>query len=311
MIDFKTIDEQIEIQKNRGLIFSDEAFAKNQLILNNYYNVINAYKDLYVIKNGQPDEHYKPDVTFENLYDTYLFDTQLKEIFLRNILKIEKAVKSAIAHIFAKNHVGDDYIDIQNFKNYVDKNGKFSTKTVVQLFKDRLNEKVKQNNKMICHYHYKYQHVPIWVFVNVLTLGEITKLFTVMKDADQDDVSLLLSTATKNQINTSELKRFLNELTMVRNICAHNGRMYDYSSYINIDTNNFVYQNLPTMKRPKGIFKLLITIRSLLPKNEFDNMIVYELFPLIKNLSKISSLNDKTILKKMNLPEWWIMIYNI
>ena len=46
--DFKTIEEQIEVLKARGIIINDEN-AKEILTENNYYYLINGYKDLFSI----------------------------------------------------------------------------------------------------------------------------------------------------------------------------------------------------------------------------------------------------------------------
>ena len=43
MKEFKTINEQIEILKDRGLIFKDTNMACSYLLTNNYYNIINGY----------------------------------------------------------------------------------------------------------------------------------------------------------------------------------------------------------------------------------------------------------------------------
>ena len=48
MKDFKTIDEQIDLLKSRNIIFEDEENAKKILLNNNYYNIINGYKDLFL-----------------------------------------------------------------------------------------------------------------------------------------------------------------------------------------------------------------------------------------------------------------------
>lgn len=40
---FKTLDEQIDILKNRGLMIDDESKTKKILCFTNYYNVINCY----------------------------------------------------------------------------------------------------------------------------------------------------------------------------------------------------------------------------------------------------------------------------
>lgn len=44
----KTIKEQIEILKDRGLVFENEEFASGKLLETNYYNTINRYKRLFV-----------------------------------------------------------------------------------------------------------------------------------------------------------------------------------------------------------------------------------------------------------------------
>lgn len=44
---FKTIDEQIQILKDRGLIIEDHVETRNYLIRNNYYNVVNMYSKMF------------------------------------------------------------------------------------------------------------------------------------------------------------------------------------------------------------------------------------------------------------------------
>lgn len=48
MKEFKTIEEQIELLKSRGIIVNDEQEAYKILITNNYYNIINGYKDMFL-----------------------------------------------------------------------------------------------------------------------------------------------------------------------------------------------------------------------------------------------------------------------
>ena len=47
MKDFKTIEEQINLLKSRNVVFIDENQAK-EILINNYYNIINGYKDLFI-----------------------------------------------------------------------------------------------------------------------------------------------------------------------------------------------------------------------------------------------------------------------
>ena len=41
---FKTLDEQIQILKDRKLLIEDNKFAKHALLTFSYYNLINGYK---------------------------------------------------------------------------------------------------------------------------------------------------------------------------------------------------------------------------------------------------------------------------
>ena len=72
--EFKTIDEQIEILKKRGLVFDDEEFAKEKLLETNYYNTINGYKKLFVATDVNGNEIFKNNAKYEELF--YLSEKQ-------------------------------------------------------------------------------------------------------------------------------------------------------------------------------------------------------------------------------------------
>ena len=48
MKEFKTYQKQIEILKSRGIVINNEEFALEKLQEDNYYNIINGYKDLFI-----------------------------------------------------------------------------------------------------------------------------------------------------------------------------------------------------------------------------------------------------------------------
>ena len=67
---FKTIDEQIDILKNRGMIINDVDKAKELLLRENYF-FINGYRHIF-IKNKK-EGNFIPGVTFEELYAVFQF----------------------------------------------------------------------------------------------------------------------------------------------------------------------------------------------------------------------------------------------
>ena len=46
--EFKTLDEQIELLKQKGLIFKNEEEAKNILARENYYFLTQEYEDVFM-----------------------------------------------------------------------------------------------------------------------------------------------------------------------------------------------------------------------------------------------------------------------
>ena len=74
--DFKTIDEQLEILRSRGLIIDDENIAKEFLLYNNYY-LISGYS-LTLRKNNI----FSKSASFQNIIDIYNFDHEFRHVIL-------------------------------------------------------------------------------------------------------------------------------------------------------------------------------------------------------------------------------------
>ena len=66
MNEFSNINQQINILKSRGMKFNNVSHAKNVLRRVNYYNIINAFKDLF-INSENSIEYYIDNITFEEI----------------------------------------------------------------------------------------------------------------------------------------------------------------------------------------------------------------------------------------------------
>ena len=84
---FKTLNEQIEIFKNKGLIISDEKYTKEVLLRENYF-FITGYRHLFITK----EKMYIKGTTFEEIYSLFLFDRSVRNLLFKNLLIIEKFV---------------------------------------------------------------------------------------------------------------------------------------------------------------------------------------------------------------------------
>ena len=108
---FKSIDEQIEILRSRGLAIEDEDKAKDFLLRNNYYHV-SGYS-LTLRKN----DVFAKSATFQNIEDIYNFDHEFRHIILHHIETIEVQMKSIYAHEFTKEYEPLGYLNAANFCN--------------------------------------------------------------------------------------------------------------------------------------------------------------------------------------------------
>ena len=114
MKDFKTYHDQMELLKTRGLIIENEDFALEKLKENNYYNIINGYKDLFITLGTK--DNFITGTTFEEIYYLYDFDRVLKNILFKEILKVENILRSLIAYNFSEKYGNDNYLKMDNFE---------------------------------------------------------------------------------------------------------------------------------------------------------------------------------------------------
>ena len=188
----------------------------------NYYNVINGYKELFLSSKAtaSTDEMYKAGTTFDEVYALYNFDRELRNIYLKYLLKIENTFKSIIAHEFSAKYGHDNYLKTENFNISNER----TIASAVKLIGDIQQEIARQMNKhhqVVTHYMTEHGYIPLWVLVNVLTFGKIENFYKCMKPADK------IVIAKQFKLHPDELAKFMHMLALARNKCAHDERFYD------------------------------------------------------------------------------------
>jgi len=219
---FKTYDEQLDILKRRGLTISVDEEAKRILEKNNYYNVINGYKDLFLATSANSSGNdFKRGTGFSEINALFRFDRELRIIFLKQILRAENNLKSEISYEFSKVHGHDNYLTLRNFDLVA--GNKRRLKDIVNLIKFIHSDVAQQVGKheAISHYMTNYGYVPLWVLVNILSLGRISRFYSLMRQPERQAV------AKKYQVSDKNLVTMLKMLTHYRNKCAHDERLYN------------------------------------------------------------------------------------
>lgn len=79
----------------------------------------------------------------------------------------------------------------------------------------------------INYYRNTYGNIPLWVLINVLTFGNLSKMYKVFPQSLQSKVCKNFGI-----INQRQMEQFLSVLTKFRNVCAHGERLFTYRTRI-------------------------------------------------------------------------------
>lgn len=293
---FKTFNQQLKILRSRGLCVPTNGSPKRYLEKENYYNIINGYKDLFLksTRTDTCDEVYKDGASFSEIKALYEFDFELKSIILKRILRVENMIKTTLAYNFSQKYGHDNYMKMDNF-HYVQGNAA-SIKNVMDLITGVQGIIAKQVNKhdAIKHYMIEYGYVPLWVLVNILPLGTISKFYSLMKQTDKQSIARIYN------LNDAELVNILKNLTYCRNKCAHGEILYKFKSSAEL-RENIVHRNLSIPKvngklinGTKDLLSVIISLKLLLSKKEFNKMIteIKNEISIIERELKVITIDD-------------------
>ena len=308
---FKTFEEQKNILESRNLTFSRPIADMRVLSKTNYY-LLTGYKSL-LLKSRNP-EIYKDGAMFEELYNLYLFDKELKMIFLDILLEIEQSIKTVIAYEISSKYgtKQSDYLNKENFDKsspYLDSN--------IDKIKKQLRDFGK-NNKAIKHYKDKYKNIPLWVAVKVLTFGVIHNLYSVMKPSDRDYIAKKVFVIDFDKKRSKNLNNFLQMLVDARNMCAHDEIFMNFM-HGSIKIPNTKYHECFNLYKKgdeyiegrKDLFALLIAIKHFVSKTRYKQFVNKIDRLIFKHMKKVNSYTKEDLLKYMNLPDDFSMIKDL
>lgn len=295
---FKTLDEQIEILRAKGLVINNDEYAKNVLLKENYF-FISGYRQVFF----KPEKkEFLDNTTFEELYCLFKYDRKLRNIFFKNLLIIENNIKSVFSYQLSKKYgyMEKDYLNVTNF-DYTAEN----KRKINDLIK-KVNRQVRVNGKnhaATMHYINSYGYIPLWVTVKVISFGIICEMFSILKYEDKKEISDIYG------INPQLLELFLPILSNYRNLCAHEDILFDRRSQKEIvDTK---YHNLLTIPLINGeyiygkddLFAIVIILKYLLSNKEFS-LFITEISMISKELAeKLQVINIDKIYDVMGFPK--------
>lgn len=290
---FLTYDQQIErLIHNKNLIIDDIDSTRDKLRNVGYSILISRYEKPFINLNNQK---YISGTTIDDIYFLYKFDNDLRGLVFENVCFIEINLRNLISYHFCEIYRDNQkaYLDNQNYRKINSKNLNETEKLDKLLFK--LNNFANKNENM-----------PLWILINKLTFGELSKMYSLLNFKIQSNIS-------KNFKDVDErmLGKYLEVLVLYRNLCAHNEKVFSNKIYTEIPDTK-LHKRLEIEKKgnqykygKKDFFSIVIIFYYLLSIEQFMEF-KERLSKLISNYFENDRLQIKSkIFSQMGLPLNW------
>jgi len=308
---FQTYEELVtKLRDEKKLTISPEGDAHVVALLkkHSYFSLVSGYKSLFKAKDGT----YLPGTTIDDILALYTFDGTLRNIFFRGIQSVEQHIKSLLSYSFVKEF-GDEqqaYLSRGNYDLLLGTKDEQERGMAVDKLIEILSAVVSPPfvHKYIEHQKEKHQNVPLWATIKAITFGSTSKLYSLCKPQVKSGVAREFASVTPDV-----LAGMLDMLTRVRNVCAHNERLYDFTVQGKRAIHDMpVHKELGIAKSnghyrqgKKDLFAALICFCYLLDTEEFCAVVaqIQEALTLLQKGTKL--IPPTKILSCMGFPGNW------
>ena len=213
---FKTYAEQVEILAGRGMDMGDRDAAAETLRRVNYYRLSGYwYPFRKHATSGRVDDFYA-GARFSDVMALYEFDARLRAATFAALAPVELAIRALLGHELGRI---DPCAHLEPLKlGPTSRSGNQYSKWV-RRYEKELNQ---SREDFVDHHRAKYGGVlPVWVATELMDWGSLTYLYSFSPRGVQDVV------AEACGLRAPQLTSWLKALNVVRNTCAHHGRLFN------------------------------------------------------------------------------------
>lgn len=265
---------------------------------NNAFNTIGYYrlKGYCYHRFDKNTNQYINGTKLSDVIKLYNFDTKLSHLIFEFISHIEIALRVHLVNAFQPTFNVVALNDPAFFNNK-----EFYWKNQANL----ASEIARSKDVFIIHNFDKHDGViPVWAAVEIMSFGSLSKFIKNLKSGPNTVLSALIKNykyqSPNGRLVTPSKDMFtswIQSVSAMRNICAHNSRIYNraltsipkliYTDYIN------------PQPQFNGLYQVMLAMKYLRPSNEIWNDFIDKIKELLCNYSCVCEL------KRLNFPNDW------
>jgi abortive infection bacteriophage resistance protein len=221
-----TIPEQLELLRSRKLaIAPDEEATMVRMLLNRGYYRMSGYWRYFQVAPHLGDNDFEQGVTVQQIVDVYEFDEILRGLLLEGLCIFEVAFRARLAYFYSVHLDPYDYRSLNLYRDETQEINGQMKEFRVELVSDIATELARSNEDFVKSHLDSGKPIPIWVAVEALSMGSISKMYRLLLS---DDVrySVSKSFSYPDPAFTESISR---AFATLRNKCAHNARIWNHS----------------------------------------------------------------------------------
>lgn len=260
--------DQLSLLSQRGLAITNHIEAIETLKTINYYRLKGYYLHLY----DESNQRFLPGTTLHKVKMIHDFDCSLLHLTADILMKIEIAFKAQVAYCHANEYGGLGYTHPENFKD----------QHKHRIFLEICKKSVAESHDKFCeHLCSKYNCLPIWAVVELLSMSSISKLYSNMLDDD----AKYIAKEYYGLSNFLPIKANMYCLSVLRNICAHGGRIYGRRLPFRINLYKADHKYF-TGEQNNTYFSALFAMKRLSPTESIWRQFIVSLWDLINRYNE-------------------------
>lgn len=256
-----SLQQQIKSYVDAGMIIDDSDSAEDVLTRVGYYRLRGYCFHLY----NNNTKQYAPGTRFSNIVALYNFDAELSHLLFGMLTSIEIALRARTNEALLTD--GDPLI-ITDPTPFKEKSLYWKNMGVIAA------EIARSNDVFIKHNFANHNgQIPIWAVVETLSFGTLSKLIKNVDTAYGTVYAVLASyyrftsesgkTVTPSQ---KMLSSWIHAVSVLRNICAHNGRIYNRT--INTAPEILAIDRVVPQQKFNGLYQQMLAMKYLRPNDQ-------------------------------------------
>ena len=279
---WRSLDDQVRLLRDRGLVIDDPAECRRFLMRVGYYH-LSGYARFFQVDPAYGDNRFKAGVRFSDIAELQILDTRLRNLSLSALADVELALRTGFAYRFAELHRTPGALwDPASFAPPARSSSPVHEKVLEDL--DKAKQPFISRHRVAWG---QYLDLPPWIAVEALQFGILSK---AVEQCANPDIRKALADdfGVAHQGFSSQIRAFVT----LRNACAHSNRLWNDVARIQASVPNNILQRAKRRVgsfHPQSNYQVLVALEQFLPQTAAESSFMAQVDELLATSEPFAS----------------------